>query len=197
MSSHHIVRDEQEPALLVAGPCNYTETVGQLLEWSPVLAVSYPILPDVLQWACKIDAVICDPALRFQAEQLMMEQIPYLIWQAFGKKSLLEAGLEALYQAGHKAVNILGEASLLENKRLEYWASIMDLVLYEEDKCHRNIKSGTFEKWLPKGVLLYLPPAGVSSYSNLQHLQEEQWTVAQEGMVTIKLTQGLWVGEQL
>ena len=38
MSSHHIVREKQEPALLVLGLNNFsTELLGQLLEWNPTV----------------------------------------------------------------------------------------------------------------------------------------------------------------
>ncbi|MFD2144372.1 hypothetical protein [Mucilaginibacter antarcticus] len=38
MSSHHIVREKQEPALLVLGLDGFDEEqLGQLLEWSPTL----------------------------------------------------------------------------------------------------------------------------------------------------------------
>ena len=37
MSSHHIVRDDQEPALIITNgaSCSEEELIGQLLEWSP------------------------------------------------------------------------------------------------------------------------------------------------------------------
>ena len=40
MSSHHIVRDDQEPALIIAnGAVCQPELLGQLLEWSPLVVV--------------------------------------------------------------------------------------------------------------------------------------------------------------
>ena len=40
MSSHHIVRDDQEPALIIAnGASCSNELMGQLLEWSPLVIV--------------------------------------------------------------------------------------------------------------------------------------------------------------
>ncbi len=40
MSSHHIVRDDQEPALIIAnGEACSAELLGQLLEWSPLVIV--------------------------------------------------------------------------------------------------------------------------------------------------------------
>ena len=41
MSSHHIVREKQEPALLVLGLDDFPdELLGQLLEWSPTVIVT-------------------------------------------------------------------------------------------------------------------------------------------------------------
>ena len=41
MSSHHIVRDDQEPALIIAnGASCSNELLGQLLEWSPIVIVT-------------------------------------------------------------------------------------------------------------------------------------------------------------
>jgi len=40
MSSHHIVREKQEPALIIAnGEACSTELLNQLLEWSPFVVV--------------------------------------------------------------------------------------------------------------------------------------------------------------
>ena len=40
MSSHHIARDDQEPALIIAnGEMCSQELLGQLLEWSPLVIV--------------------------------------------------------------------------------------------------------------------------------------------------------------
>ena len=40
MSSHHIVRDDQEPALIIAnGEACSMELLNQLLEWNPLVIV--------------------------------------------------------------------------------------------------------------------------------------------------------------
>ena len=47
MSSHHIVRDDQEPALIIAnGAACSSELVGQLLEWSPLVIVLVSAIED-------------------------------------------------------------------------------------------------------------------------------------------------------
>ena len=59
MSSHHIVRDEQEPALLIDDPfALQLDFIELLLEWSPTVVVTANALDEVLHWGIKIDVVI-------------------------------------------------------------------------------------------------------------------------------------------
>ena len=56
MSSHHIVRDEQEPALLIDdASVIHFEFVELLLEWSPRVMVTSNAIDEVLNWGVKID----------------------------------------------------------------------------------------------------------------------------------------------
>lgn len=60
MSSHHIVREKQEPALFILDFDGFDEEYfGQLLEWSPTLVVSEDCYEKIARMGIKIDAVIC------------------------------------------------------------------------------------------------------------------------------------------
>ncbi len=61
MSSHHIVRDDQEPALIIANgaSCNI-ELLGQLLEWSPLVIVLDSAIERVLALEIKVDILLGD-----------------------------------------------------------------------------------------------------------------------------------------
>ena len=59
MSSHHIVRDKQEPALLIMDLTDFQEeNLGQLLEWSPTVVVVENEYDRVDSLGIKIDAVV-------------------------------------------------------------------------------------------------------------------------------------------
>ncbi len=106
MSSHHIVCDAQEPALIIAGSCSF-EQVAPFLESSPVLIVLEPYLVQVLEWGIKID-VIClrlEKAQEIEAKTAHQMPLTFL----FDKPNVLQAALEYLLQNGHKRVNVLGE----------------------------------------------------------------------------------------
>jgi len=69
MSSHHIVRDDQEPALIIANGAECSmELLGQLLEWSPVVIVLDNAIDRVLQLDIKIDVLLGDFDDNFNTE---------------------------------------------------------------------------------------------------------------------------------
>ena len=54
MSSHHIVRDDQAPALIIAnGEACSEELLGQLLEWSPTVIVLDAAIERVIKLGSK------------------------------------------------------------------------------------------------------------------------------------------------
>jgi thiamine pyrophosphokinase len=61
LSSHHIVRDDQEPALIIANgsACNL-ELLGQLLEWSPLVIVLDSAMERVMKLDIKVDVLLGD-----------------------------------------------------------------------------------------------------------------------------------------
>ncbi|OYZ59471.1 MAG: hypothetical protein B7Y19_00955, partial [Sphingobacteriales bacterium 24-40-4] len=69
MSSHHIVREKQEPALLILSLEGFEyENLGQILEWSPTVIVQQDIYELADSLAFKIDAVIT-PDPHFYAQE--------------------------------------------------------------------------------------------------------------------------------
>src|SRR5476649_1842270 len=61
MSSHHIVREKQEPALLVLGMDDFSdELLGQLLEWSPTVMVTEPMAEKLNAYGIKVDWILTD-----------------------------------------------------------------------------------------------------------------------------------------
>ena len=77
MSSHHIVRDDQEPALIIANgaSCN-EELLGQLLEWSPLVVVLDSAIERVIDLNIKIDVVLGDFDRDFNPYELLKSQYP-------------------------------------------------------------------------------------------------------------------------
>ena len=70
MSSHHIVRDDQEPALIIAnGAACQPEFLGQLLEWSPLVVVLDAAMERVMELDIKVDVLLGDVDADFEPEK--------------------------------------------------------------------------------------------------------------------------------
>ena len=77
MSSHHIVRDDQEPALIIANGASCSEELmGQLLEWSPLVIVLDSAIERVLELDIKVDVLLGDFDRGFKPEYYLDKQYP-------------------------------------------------------------------------------------------------------------------------
>ena len=77
MSSHHIVRDDQEPALIIANGASCSEELlGQLLEWSPYVIVLDSAVTRAIQLGIKIDVILGDFDRNFDPYFYTNEQFP-------------------------------------------------------------------------------------------------------------------------
>src|SRR6188768_1189225 len=98
MSSHHFVKEGQEPALIIAnGEACSTELLGQLLEWSPLVMVLDGAVLRVLELHIKIDVVLGDFDHNINMQELLKEQQPVKIIHAPDQnKTDLHKGIEYL-----------------------------------------------------------------------------------------------------
>ena len=98
MSSHHIVKDKQEPALIIANgeDCSY-DLLSQLLEWSPTVLVLDGAITRVLELGIKVDIVLGDFDSAKNIEELLIDQQPIkIIHTPDQNKTDLEKGIEHL-----------------------------------------------------------------------------------------------------
>jgi thiamine pyrophosphokinase len=110
MSSHHIVREKQEPALIIAnGEACSTELLNQLLEWSPFVVVLDGAYERVQNLGIKIDVILGDfDRIDFQKEYLGKIQFPIeVIHTPDQDKTDLEKAIDFLIERGFPAANIV------------------------------------------------------------------------------------------
>lgn len=109
MSSHHVVREAQEPALIIAnGEACSSELMDQLLEWSPYIVVLDGALRRVLELQIKFDVVLGDFD-GFDPEEIraLVPPSTTVVHVPDQEKTDLEKGLDYLISKNHKAVNII------------------------------------------------------------------------------------------
>lgn len=167
MSSHHIVRDDQEPALIIAngGACS-DELLGQLLEWSPYVMVLDGALSRVSQLGIKVDAVLGDFDSLSQPDTHIAMQQPIEVIQAPDQnKTDLEKGIEWLIQKGHRAINLAWATGLRADHHLNNLYTLAkyknnaSLVMVDDFSKIFPLKP-EFTKWYPAGTNLSLMPIG-------------------------------------
>jgi thiamine pyrophosphokinase len=154
MSSHHIVREKQEPALLLLGVNNFSdELLGQLLEWSPTVIATPLVAEQINSYEIKIDVIIADEI--GESLQLDIRQIPQ------GDAGPVEAVLNYLIKNEYKAVNVVTDEVRLED--FIPFANTINIVIYSESVKIYAVKPG-FTKWKPAGEIIRI----LSVYLNLQ-----------------------------
>lgn len=136
MSSHHIVREKQEPALLIVDLVHFnTELLGQLLEWSPTILATESSYEEVNSLAIKIDVVLTSiPDFHVQENTRL---VPCM-------DDPLEDALKYLVALGFPAVNIITNSFHLKDYVL--FVDLIDLVIFVGDKKIFPVRSG-FSKW--------------------------------------------------
>jgi thiamine pyrophosphokinase len=137
MSSHHIVKEKQEPALLILNIESFDEEyLGQLLEWSPTILVAETEVTKVLSMGIKIDYMLTST----KEISHQQEHVKTLI----SGNNFLETGLKYLISEGYPSVNIINNHFIA--KEYLYYVPSIDLVIFFKDLKIYPIKSG-FSKW--------------------------------------------------
>jgi len=211
MSSHHIVRDDQEPALIIANgaSCSF-ELLGQLLEWAPIVVVLDNAIERVLQLDIKIDVLLGDFDDDFDPEIYKEKQYPLeIVTIPDQNKTDLEKAFDFLIEKGHKAVNVVWATG----KRADHTiTNITNIVSYRnklkivilDDNSKIFLLPNKFEKWYPANTPISLIPigkvSGISTQNLFYSLQNEELTIGyrtgssnhatQDGIVSITHTEG-------
>jgi len=189
MSSHHIVREKQEPALLALGLDNFSEELlGQLLEWSPTVITTTTTAEKINAYGIKVDMVITDePEVALQSD---LKLIPP------GQDSETEAALKFLISGGYPSVNVVTDDFQL--KDFLFYADKINLVIFCNGQKIFPVTSG-FSKWKPAGETIYLLSNPTDLHlSGLTYTGDNQYTTSHDGFFTLQFDQlFLFIAEEI
>lgn len=188
MSSHHIVREKQEPALLIIQLDGFSsENFGQLLEWSPTVVVNSRIYEEADSLGIKIDAVLTsDIDFNIQANTKII----------FSGGDDLEYGLKFLTGAGYPAANVITNSFTLKDYAI--FVDSINLVIYCGSQKIYPVRSG-FSKWLAADEPIKLYGDAINfQQSGLEKQSEKQYKTIKDGFCTLTFDQPfLFIGENL
>lgn len=211
MSSHHIVRDDQEPALIIAnGAACSQELMGQLLEWSPLVVVLDSAIERVIELGIKVDVLIGDFDRDFDAEIYREKQYPIEIVHIADQDSTdLEKACDYLIQRGIPAANIIwatgkrADHTITNITNIVKYKKTLKITIYD-DYSRIYTLPNSFKKWYEKDTIISLIPIGevkeITSTNLLYPLTNESLilgdrtgssnTVLKDGLVTIEYKEG-------
>ena len=167
MSSHHIVRDDQEPALIIAnGASCSSELLGQLLEWSPIVIVLDSAIDRILDLNIKVDVLLGDFDRDFDVEKVKEIQYPIeIVHTPNQNKTDLEKAFDYLIEKEHKAVNVIWATGRRADHTITNITNIISyknqlkiVILDDHSKVFQLPK--TFEKWYTANTIISLIPVG-------------------------------------
>jgi thiamine pyrophosphokinase len=167
MSSHHIIREKQEPALIIAnGEMCSMELMGQLLEWTPTVVVLDGALERVLELGIKVDVWLGDFDREISVDRFDLEHYPFKrVYVPQQDKTDLEKAFDYLLQEGHHAVNVAWATGKRMDHTLHNFHSIaryshlLKIVMMDDYSVIFPLPK-SFEKWYPAKTPLSIMPMG-------------------------------------
>ena len=179
MSSHHIIREKQEPALLIMSLEEFDhENLGQLLEWSPTVIVDETMFEAVDSLGIKIDGVVSkDLSYSSQPETIVFHTAD----------NPLQDALKYLTGEQYPAVNIITDSFFAKDYAL--YVDRIDIVVLTPYKKIFPIKPG-FSKWQTAGEEVeVLLEANNLKVSGLIPITEHIFETEKEGFYTLTFDQ--------
>jgi thiamine pyrophosphokinase len=194
MSSHHIVRDAQEPALLLAAEeALGLEVIQHLLEWSPTVVCLAEVLPTALLQGYKIDAVAGALEASWQAK--LLAQMPVqLIAAEQSPAQAMTGALDWLAEQGHHQVSIVG--FFMPELRLQ---TSLNLIFYVQEYKYFWIQHTHWHKWVRQGTRFELITSAQAQLQTTNLLPDyTEWIAQADGFVGFDVSEaGFWVKERL
>jgi thiamine pyrophosphokinase len=167
MSSHHIVRDDQEPALIIAnGAACSSELLGQLLEWSPLVVVLDSAMERVVELGIKVDVLLGDFDRGFDANYYKETHYPIEIVPTPDQdKTDLEKAFDYLYERNIPAVNVVWATGKRADHTITNLTNIVNYrdklkIVIIDDHSKVFLLPRKYEKWYTEKTPISLIPIG-------------------------------------
>lgn len=191
MSSHHIVRENQEPALLIEDLFLIDEEdLGQLLEWSPTIVIEERTMDLLDARGYKFDIVFTKNAINASQENLKV--ISYDV-------AFLKAAIEYLIAHQYKAVNIVSDQLDLGYYRA--YLEQINIVLFSNGFRYYFVTTG-FTKWKAEGERILIVSADKdedNKYTGLIKINDKEYEMEKDGLFILEFSQVKYIliGEKI
>jgi len=197
MSSHHFVKEGQEPALILGSPFDEA-SIGPLLEWAPVVITLPGAIDQLIERSIKTDVVVM-PASEERKITLRMEhQAPFRFISTRGLQDPLTTAFDYLISRGQFEVNVWVDDARQIFDRAEDYVGRLGICIIDTHTKWSAIRSGNFKKWYPANSMVQIRSKhGFIVSGTESSRRENQIEVLETGILEISSLQSFWVSETL
>ncbi|MEP0366669.1 MAG: hypothetical protein ABJN36_01065 [Cyclobacteriaceae bacterium] len=201
MSSHHIVRDEQEPALLLTAlESSQWPVILQLFGWSPTVLAAESVLDQISSLGHKVDiALVSVDQVNYWKEQLTYQNP--VDFRPVRENLIFDVASTAI-SGKYRAINVVTDDAGLPNviAQCQLHFPNLDVVIYSETQRHIIVKNHMFQKWLADFSRLSVMPMRENTFISTEgfdlDMGEEKLadgitlTKKREGQISIRINHG-------
>ncbi|MEM9390712.1 MAG: hypothetical protein AAGA02_09565 [Bacteroidota bacterium] len=197
MSSHHIVRDEQEPALLILFISDIKNSIiDDLLEWSPTVILPDILINDVLNRGFRFDIILCEQAKENQLRKSLGAYFPLRFLTA-PPDLWLDRTVDCLIESGQSILNVVTD-KFDEKFTTKEYLSNFKVVIYDTHFKWYRVRN-QFKKWFPKGQEIRIVGSNFEISGQVLNDQnlENSYITLDSGVVLISCSKPIWLGERI
>jgi hypothetical protein len=196
MSSHHFVKEGQEPALLIAERVSYS-LVADLLEWAPLVVVDENMLELVMSWGTKVDVVVAATDLLPEEGEEKATNQRFEVLHVFQQEHYFRRLREYLRKKGHDHLNLAVMDAMVWLQRLDKAGEGASLVIMDE-RSRWFLVQERFQKWVPRAAefSLYIPDNHPVSSEGLE-FHNARYVAKNDGIVSFSSSKPFWLGQIL
>ena len=191
MSSHHFVREGQEPALFIAMPVPVA-LLEPLLEWVPFVLVTDDVVESIMSYGIKIDAVLLhqqNPGLKYAVE--LQQPVRWVHMQA--RDAVIATGLHYLQQQQQNHVHLFAHSNVAFDVLDPQHALPVTLT---DPPLRWTYVHGLYEKWLPAQTVLRVRSKHTVFDKHGAHVTDV-FSTQTDSLTTLHAVHPFWVGEHV
>jgi thiamine pyrophosphokinase len=187
MSSHHFVKEDQEPALIISDATAVPfEKIQELLEWSPTVIVIEPALRMVLSWGIKIDVAVVSTSSLEHRKKLLHEQGPLKLL-SYSEEEPITTAFYFLLAAKQRSTYLAASWDKDLSSLITPFQDRLSVLVMAGSIRWSFIPSGKFEKWMPVNS-----PVEIFSLVGAN----EKLCTPEEGIFTLERSSPFWIGTE-
>ncbi len=191
MSSHHFVKEGQEPALYILEAFSL-EAVEPLLEWAPLVIVSDKAVDEVLLWGIKIDVVVSRKRNNAHLDSQLSDQGPVKILNHTDDEISVVLGF--LVDKKQSAVTIVSNSQDKVIEASQSFGNKLNVSILTASVRWSYIAVAHFKKWFPENSTLMIQSTAPVRQGGEQFITD-RIVVKDAGIISLESREGFWVGD--